>query len=853
MMNQFSPKVSEVLSFSREEAERLSNMNIAPEHILLAILREQSGPVWDLLQEQNLNINEIKLALEERLRKDSKNRIAITTDINLNEQANNILRLAVLEARLQHAQTVDIPHLFLAILHDVTVNGARKVLEENNISYNSALSSMQMKANTPQNGLGMTEDEDEEEASMSNSSHSNNIETAQNTRTKSKTPVLDGFGTDLTLAASKGKLDPVVGREKEILRVSEILGRRKKNNPILIGEPGVGKSAIVEGLAQLIVKRLTSPILFNKRVVSLDMTAIVAGTKYRGQFEERIRALIKEIEQNPNIIVFIDEIHTLIGAGSTPGSMDAANILKPALARGTIQCIGATTLEEYRKSIEKDGALERRFQKVLVEPTTQEETIQILENIKERYEEHHHVNYTRDAILACVKFTERYITDRFFPDKAIDALDEVGSRIHMRNVKVPQVIIDLQKEIEAVQQKKQAAVKNQNFELAASFRDKQTELERVLKEKQEEWQRGDAEERAEITEDDVADVVAMMSGVPVQKMKESEGIQLKNMDKDLKKLVIAQDDAIDKMVKAIQRNRIGLKDPNHPIGAFMFLGPTGVGKTYLAKKLAEMMFGSKDALIRVDMSEYTESFNTSRLIGAPPGYVGYDEGGQLTERVRRHPYSIVLLDEIEKAHGNVFNMLLQVLDEGRLTDGNGRLIDFRNTIIIMTSNAGTRQLKEFGQGVGFKAANLNGLSQSEGDKERARAIVQKSLSKQFAPEFLNRLDEIITFDQLDLEAIKKIIDIELVGLYQRVSNIGYTIELSDAAKEFVAIKGYDVQFGARPLKRAIQTYIEDGISELILSDNIKLGNTILIDKKENEEKLTFEVKTTEVTAESQEE
>lgn len=853
MMNQFSPKVSEVLSFSREEAERLSNMNIAPEHILLAILREQSGPVWDLLQEQNLNINEIKLALEERLRKDSKNRIAITTDINLNEQANNILRLAVLEARLQHAQTVDIPHLFLAILHDVTVNGARKVLEENNISYNSALSSMQMKANTPQNGLGMTEDEDEEEASMSNSSHSNNIETAQNTRTKSKTPVLDGFGTDLTLAASKGKLDPVVGREKEILRVSEILGRRKKNNPILIGEPGVGKSAIVEGLAQLIVKRLTSPILFNKRVVSLDMTAIVAGTKYRGQFEERIRALIKEIEQNPNIIVFIDEIHTLIGAGSTPGSMDAANILKPALARGTIQCIGATTLEEYRKSIEKDGALERRFQKVLVEPTTQEETIQILENIKERYEEHHHVNYTRDAILACVKFTERYITDRFFPDKAIDALDEVGSRIHMRNVKVPQVIIDLQKEIEAVQQKKQAAVKNQNFELAASFRDKQTELERVLKEKQEEWQRGDAEERAEITEDDVADVVAMMSGVPVQKMKESEGIQLKNMDKDLKKLVIAQDDAIDKMVKAIQRNRIGLKDPNHPIGAFMFLGPTGVGKTYLAKKLAEMMFGSKDALIRVDMSEYTESFNTSRLIGAPPGYVGYDEGGQLTERVRRHPYSIVLLDEIEKAHGNVFNMLLQVLDEGRLTDGNGRLIDFRNTIIIMTSNAGTRQLKEFGQGVGFKAANLNGLSQSEGDKERARAIVQKSLSKQFTPEFLNRLDEIITFDQLDLEAIKKIIDIELVGLYQRVSNIGYTIELSDAAKEFVATKGYDVQFGARPLKRAIQTYIEDGISELILSDNIKLGNTILIDKKENEEKLTLEVKTTEVTAERQEE
>lgn len=846
MMNQFSPKVSEVLSFSREEAERLANSAIAPEHILLAILREQTGAVWDLFQEQELDINNIKQALEERLRRGNNDRIAITSDINLNEQANNILRLAVLEARLQHVHTVDVPHLFLAILHDVTLNGAKEVLEENNINYNSALSSMHMKANTPQNGLGMAEDEEgEEDVPMGSSSLNSNTEAISKSNNKSSTPILDGFGTDLTRAAIDGKLDPVVGREKEILRVSEILGRRKKNNPILIGEPGVGKSAIVEGLALLIVKRMTSPILFGKRVIALDMAAIIAGTKYRGQFEERIRALIKEIEKNPNVIIFIDEIHTLIGAGSTPGSMDAANILKPALARGTIQCIGATTLEEYSKSIEKDGALERRFQKVLVEPTTQEETIEILQNIKGRYEDHHHVSYTQDAILACVKYSDRYITDRFFPDKAIDALDEVGSRIHMRSVKVPQALIDLQRDVEDVIQKKQAAVKNQNFELAASFRDKQKELEHLLKEKQEQWQQGDVGERPNVTEEEVADVVAMMSGVPVQKIKEAEGVKLKNMDKELKEVVVAQDNAIEKMVKAIQRNRVGLRDPNHPIGAFMFLGPTGVGKTYLAKKLAEIMFGSKDAIIRVDMSEYTESFNTSRLIGAPPGYVGYDEGGQLTERVRRHPYSIVLLDEIEKAHGNVFNILLQVLDEGRLTDGNGRLIDFRNTIIIMTSNAGTRQLKEFGQGIGFNAANINGLSQNESDKERARAIVQKSLSKQFAPEFLNRLDEIITFDQLDLKAIKRIIDIELIGLYKRISDIGYAVQISDVAKEYVATKGYDVQFGARPLKRAIQTYIEDGISELILSDKLKLGDTINIDKKQDEDKLSFEIKSTE--------
>ena len=697
-------------------------------------------------------------------------------------------------------------------------------------------------ANPTRNGIGMAEEEELDDEDMSSSSSAKNTKTTQATRTKSKTPVLDSFGTDLTQAALEGKLDPVVGREREIMRVSEILGRRKKNNPILIGEPGVGKSAIVEGLAQLIVKRLTSPILFDKRVMTLDLTAVVAGTKYRGQFEERIRALIKEIEQNPDIIVFIDEIHTLIGAGSSPGSMDAANILKPALARGTIQCIGATTMDEYRNSIEKDGALERRFQKVQVEPTTIEETLQILENIKDRYEAHHHVKYTTEALKACVKYADRYISDRFFPDKAIDIIDEAGSRTHLQHVKVPQVILDIQGQIEEALQKKQDAVKNQNFELAAGFRDKQTELEQRLKDEQEKWQKGDTTDKVEISEDTIADVVSLMTGVPVQRMQEAEGIRLRNMGSDLKKLVIAQDTAIDKMVKAIQRNRVGLKDPNHPIGAFMFLGPTGVGKTYLAKRLAELMFGSSDALIRIDMSEYTESFNTSRLVGAPPGYVGYEEGGQLTEKVRRHPYSIVLLDEIEKAHGNVYNMLLQVLDEGRLTDGNGRLIDFRNTVIIMTSNAGTRQLKEFGQGVGFRAVNLNGLSHSESDKERARSIIQKSLSKQFAPEFLNRLDEIITFDQLDLNAILKIIDIELKGLFKRVKALGYDMEISDEAKTFVATKGYDVQFGARPLKRAIQNYIEDGLSELILSNEIKPGDVICISKEKESDKLNFVAK-----------
>ncbi len=839
MTSQFSPKVSEILAFSREEAARLASRSVGPEHLLLGMLRSKDGPVIDLFHRLNLNLQSVKTELEQRVREDEIG-MPIPTDLVLNEKASNILKLAVLEARIQRTTKVDEQHLLLAILHDAANNSAKQILELNNMNYEDAMAMLFAPQNTEvTNGIGLPdEDEDEYEdttnaAGKSGQSGKSGTTTAQK-KPASKTPVLDTFGTDLTLAATENKLDPCVGREREIQRIVEILGRRKKNNPILIGEPGVGKSAIVEGLAQLIVNHHTSPMLFGKRIYTLDMTGVVAGTKYRGQFEERLKALMKELEANPDVIVFIDEIHTIIGAGSTPGSMDAANIMKPALARGTIQCIGATTLDEYRNSIEKDGALERRFQKVQVEPTTNEETLQILRNIKDRYEHHHHVTYTDEALVACVKLTDRYVTDRFMPDKAIDALDETGSRVHLGNAQIPQEIVDKEKEIAQVKEKKQWAVKNQNFELAAGYRDRQTVLETELKEMNDRWSSGEGEERQVVDAEQVADVVSMMTGVPAQRMAEQEGIRLKGMAQELKNAVIAQDTAIDKMVKAIQRNRVGLKEPNHPIGTFMFLGPTGVGKTYLAKKLAEFMFGSAEALIRIDMSEYTESFNTSRLIGAPPGYVGYEEGGQLTERVRRHPYSIVLLDEIEKAHGNVFNLLLQVLDEGRLTDGNGRLVDFRNTVIIMTSNAGTRQLKDFGRGVGFSAGSSTGLALNEKDKQHARDIVQKALSKQFSPEFLNRLDEIITFDQLDLEAIKQIIDIELKGLYKRIEQIGYKIDLSEEAKEFVATKGYDVQFGARPLKRAIQNYIEDGISDLVVNGNLEPGATIHITLKDNE-------------------
>ena len=865
MTSQFSPKVSEILSFSREEAARLASSSVGPEHLLLGLLRQKEGPVVDVFHRLRLNIPQLKYELETKVRQDDIFKPSYTHDLVLNEKASNILKLAVLEARIQRVQRVDEQHLLLAILHDSVNNGAKQILEQNDMNYEDVLTLLRS-ADHASTGLSdpnsnpksqisnlnsqttsgiALPDEDEEEyddtsseAATGGGSPVSKTQTAQ--KQKSKTPVLDNFSTDLTAAAKEDKLDPIVGREREIQRVFEILGRRKKNNPILIGDPGVGKSAIVEGMAQLIAQRKCSPMFFGKRIVNLDMTGIVAGTKYRGQFEERIKALLKELEKSPEIIVFIDEIHTIIGAGGSAGAMDAANIMKPALARGTIQCIGATTLDEYRNSIEKDGALERRFQKVIVEPTTADETLTILHNIKDRYERHHHVEFTDEALTACVRLTERYIADRAFPDKAIDAMDETGSRVHLKNGTVPPEITEKEKELDRVKERKQSAVRGQNFELAASYRDRQTELEAELAVLTEQWRNGNNDDRQTVGEAEVANVVSMMSGVPVQRMAESEGIRLKGMAKELKEQVIAQDAAIDKMVRAIQRNRVGLKDPNHPIGAFMFLGPTGVGKTYLAKKLAEFMFGSPDALIRVDMSEYTESFNVSRLIGAPPGYVGYEEGGQLTERVRRKPYSIVLLDEIEKAHGNVFNLLLQVLDEGRLTDGNGRFVDFRNTVIIMTSNAGTRQLKDFGHGVGFTAGSI-GLAMNEQDREHARSIVQKALSKQFSPEFLNRLDEIITFDQLDLDAIKRIVNVELKPLVKRIADLGYTVELDDEAREFVATKGYDVQFGARPLKRALQSYVEDGICELILEGDLPQGSTISVTKNPEKEELSFNV------------
>lgn len=836
MESKFSNKITEIIALSREEATRLESSFVAPEHLLLAMFKIDGGMTTNILKTLNTDISRIKITLEEQVKANYTTSEPVTGELPFNHLANNILRLAVLEARLDGVQQVEEHHMLEAMLHDAAKNGVREILEENNVNYVDLKGMLNKKenksSNTKYQGNHEYEDEfeDEFEEVGTNGGTIDNAQSATGTSTKKsvKTPVLDNFGVDLTQWAAEGKLDPVVGRDKEIIRVLEILGRRKKNNPILIGEPGVGKSAIVEGLAQMIADKKSSPVLYGKRLVSLDMTGMVAGTKYRGQFEERMKQLLKELENNKNIILFIDEIHTMIGAGGAPGTMDAANILKPALARGTIQCIGATTLDEYRNSVEKDGALERRFQKVIVEQTTPEQTLQILHNIKKRYEDHHHVEYSGAAIMACVKMTERYVNDRQFPDKAIDALDEAGSKVFISNAQMPPEIHEAEEELKTVIGKKNSAVSNQNFELAASYRDRQTKLEKELQAMKDEWNGGSLK-RLPVSDDDVANVVSQMSGIPVQRIAEDESAKLRGMAESLKKSVVAQDKAIDKISKAILRNRIGLHDPGHPIGVFMFLGPTGVGKTYLAKKLAEQMFGSADNLIRIDMSEYTESFTTSRLTGAPPGYVGYEQGGQLTEKVRRKPYSIVLLDEIEKAHGNVFNMLLQVLDEGRLTDGNGRLVDFRNTVIIMTSNAGTRQLKDFSNGVGFNAARM-GIVANEKDKEYARGIIQKALSKQFAPEFLNRLDEIITFDQLDLEAIKKIVDIELRGLTKRVEQIGYKLDVTDEAKAFVAEKGYDVQFGARPLKRAIQSYIEDYLSELIVNGNLQPGQTITVDR-----------------------
>ena len=827
MSNEFTQQVSDIVVYGKEEANRLQNDHIEPEHLLLGILRDGECKAAEILKSFYLDLKGIKNELETQLREKSilEN---YSQDISFSEEASKILTLSKLEARLMNDEKVDTPHILLAIMRD-NQNNAYKILEKNDVTYEKIIDRLKQEE-TPFDGLDFNDDEEEEGIGRRGNADKNNdgfgsSANRQATQTEQKqadggTPYLDNYGIDLTKAAEGGKLDPVVGREKEIERIAQILSRRKKNNPILIGEPGVGKSAIAEGLALRIVEKRVSRALFGKRIVSLDMTAVVAGTKYRGQFEERIRAILTEVKKHPDVILFIDEIHTIVGAGSAAGSMDAANMLKPALARGEIQCIGATTLDEYRKNIEKDGALERRFQKVLVGPTSPEETLQILRNIKDKYEEHHNVTYTDEALEACVRLTDRYVTDRYFPDKAIDAMDEAGSRIHLTHISVPQEIEEQERLIEEAQQHKNEAIRLQNFELAASFRDRENQYTEQLERLKNEWKEKLKDNRETVDAPQIEEVVSMISGVPVQRMAQAEGVRLKGMKQALLSKVIGQDKAVETLVRSIQRSRVGLKDPNKPIGTFLFLGPTGVGKTHLAKELAKNMFGTTDAIIRIDMSEYMEKFTVSRLIGAPPGYVGYEEGGQLTEKVRRHPYSIVLLDEIEKAHSDVFNMLLQVMDEGRLTDSLGRTVDFKNTIIIMTSNIGTRQLKEFGKGIGFTA------QAGENEKEHANSVIRKALNKSFAPEFINRPDEIVTFDQLDIASLEKIIDIELTGLYKRIEGCGYHLLLDQEAKRFVAEKGYDVQFGARPLKRSIQNHLEDGLAELIINEEPQTGDTL---------------------------
>lgn len=847
MDNQFTQRVSEILLFSKEESDRLGNNYVGTGHLLLGIIREGDNKAVSILQSLYVDLKKLKLILEDELRGQVASPVRenfFGSDKDLDKKASKVMKLSILEAKLLKSPEVDTEHVLLAIMKD-NENKAAEILESQEVTYRKVMDRLVPHKEEPKDGLDFgEEDEDEDdgirrrrpdEGNMSYRSEGQPVAGTKQQKSSKDTPVLDSFSTDMTKAAEEGKLDPVVGREKEIERLAQILSRRKKNNPILIGEPGVGKSAIVEGLAMRIVERKVSRILFDKRVVALDMTAVVAGTKYRGQFEERIRSILNELKKNPDIILFIDEIHNIVGAGSAAGSMDAANILKPSLARGEIQCVGATTLDEYRQNIEKDGALERRFQKVMVEPTTPEETLQILKNIKEKYEEHHCVNYTDEALEACVKLTDRYISDRNFPDKAIDALDEAGSRVHLTNVSVPKEIEEQEKLIEEARKHKNEAVNLQNFELAASFRDQEKNYMNQLEVMKREWEENLKQQRETVDAPQIENVVSMMSGVPVQRMAQAEGIRLKGMKEELKSRVIAQDKAVDTLVKAIQRSRVGLKDPNKPIGTFLFLGPTGVGKTHLAKELARQLFGTTDAMIRIDMSEYMEKYSVSRLVGAPPGYVGYEEGGQLTEKVRRRPYSIVLLDEIEKAHSDVFNLLLQVMDEGRLTDSNGRTVDFKNTVIILTSNIGTRQLKEFGKGIGF-AAQLR-----TDDSEYSRSVITKALNKSFAPEFINRLDEIITFDQLDVEALSKIIDIELKRLYQRMESIGYKLRIDDDAKRYVAEKGYDVQFGARPLKRSIQSNLEDGLAELILNEEPQNGDVIHVSLKPSGDGLQMKI------------
>jgi len=834
MSSKFSQKINNILVYSREEAIRLNNDCISPEHLFLGILRDGNGIAIEALNAAGADLPTLKSDLENRLRQ-SEPSLGANDDIPLLKASEHALAIIFLEARAMKSDTVDSGHLLLSILRDES-NMVTTLLNEQGINYQKIKSIITQPAQEKKPSKNMKirdlfdDDDDDDDMPFPKSPDKPTQSGGSHPKVNSDTPVLDNFGIDLTKAAEENRLDPIVGRETEIERLAQILSRRKKNNPVLIGEPGVGKSAIAEGMAIRIVQKRVSRILFGKRIVALDLASIVAGTKYRGQFEERMKALLNELQHNPNVILFIDEIHTIVGAGGASGSLDAANMLKPALARGEIQCIGATTLDEYRQYIEKDGALERRFQKVMVEPTSPEETREILNNIKARYEEHHNVTYSDEALDACVKLTTRYITDRHLPDKAIDALDEAGSRVHISNIHVPKKITDLEKSIEDIREKKIAAVKQQKFEEAASYRDSEKRTTEQLENEKKQWEEDLVKHREIVTADNVAEVVAMMTGVPVQRIAQTEGNRLLKMGDELKGSVIGQDEAISKIVKSIQRNRAGLKDPNKPIGTFIFLGPTGVGKTQLAKVLSKYLFDSNDALIRIDMSEYMEKFSVSRLVGAPPGYVGYEEGGQLTEKVRRKPYSVVLLDEIEKAHPDVFHILLQVLDEGRLTDSLGRRVDFRNTIIIMTSNIGTRQLKEYGTGIGFSTT-----SRQNSTNEVAKGVIEKALKNAFAPEFLNRIDDVIMFNQLTKEDIHKIIDIELKGLFERVAQMGYKLEIEPRAKDWLADKGYDAQYGARPLKRAIQKYIEDEMAEVILKAEISNGDKIscVYDKDNN--------------------